>query len=148
MTFSWNWVLIVAGALLVFVEVAFGGFAGFDLVLIGSAFVVGGALGLVFHSASLGFIVASVLCVGYIVVGRRWVRARLAVKQATSNVDALLGRQGLVLQRIAPHAPGQVRVNDEVWRAETAPDAPGPFEPGTLVTVSSVSGVTLQVRGA
>src|SRR5688572_12933060 len=42
----WNWVLIVSGALLVLVEVAFGGFAGFDLVLIGSAFLIGGGAGL------------------------------------------------------------------------------------------------------
>ena len=147
MEFSWNWVLIVAGALLVLVEVALGGFAGFDLVLIGSAFVVGGALGLMLHSATLGFIAASALCIGYIVLGRRWVRSRFAVRPAASNVDALLGRQGIVIQRIAPHAPGQIRVNDEVWRAETAPDAHGPLEPGSLATVSGVSGVTLQVRG-
>src|SRR5206468_3483705 len=48
MTMQWNWVLVVAGALLVLLEVALGGFAGFDLVLIGSAFVIGGLLGLAF----------------------------------------------------------------------------------------------------
>ena len=42
---GWNWLLVVAGALLILVEVAFGGFAGFDLVLIGSAFVLGGGIG-------------------------------------------------------------------------------------------------------
>src|SRR6185436_15183784 len=73
----WNWVLVIGGALLVLVEVAFGGFAGFDLVLIGSAFVVGGALGLLTHSPAIGFMVASILCVGYIAIGRRWVRARI-----------------------------------------------------------------------
>jgi hypothetical protein len=30
----WNWILIVAGAALILAEVALGGFAGFDLVLI------------------------------------------------------------------------------------------------------------------
>jgi membrane protein implicated in regulation of membrane protease activity len=63
-----------------------------------------------------------------------------------SNVDALLGRQGKVLERIASHVPGQVRVNDEIWRAELAPDITGPFEPGAVVTVAGVNGVTLQVR--
>ena len=146
MALSWNWVLIVAGALLTLVEIAFGGFAGFDLVLIGSAFVIGGGLGLVLHNATLGFITASVLCVGYIVLGRRWVRARIQPRHAATNVDALIGKQGVVIQRIAPHAPGQVRVNDEIWRAESAPDLQSPLEPGALVTVSGVSGVTLQVR--
>jgi membrane protein implicated in regulation of membrane protease activity len=146
MRFFWNWVLIVAGALLVLVEVALGGFAGFDLVLIGSAFIIGGIVGLVAHSASTAFIVASALCVIYIAIGRRWVRARMGHQPTASNMDALLGRQGVVVQRIAPHEAGQVRVNDEIWRAESAPGISGAFEPGSLVTVSGVSGVTLQVR--
>jgi membrane protein implicated in regulation of membrane protease activity len=136
----------VAGGLLILVEVAFGGFAGFDLVLIGSAFVLGGAIGLALKSAAIGFVIASVLCVLYIAIGRRWVRSRIAHQPVPSNVDALMGRQGVVVQRVAPHAAGQVRVNDEIWRAETASGVSSAFEPGTLVTVAGVSGVTLQVR--
>ena len=143
---TWSWVLVVAGAALVLVEVAFGGFAGFDLVLIGSAFVVGGVLGLLLRSALIGFLVASALCAAYILVGRRWVRGRVTVRPTASNMDALLGQQALVIQRVAPHAPGQVKVSDEVWRAETAAGAAGPFEPGALVTIAGVHGVTLQVR--
>ena len=52
----------------------------------------------------------------------------------------------MVLQRIETHAPGQVRVNDEVWRAAVAAGANGPFEPGAVVTVAGIDGVTLQVR--
>lgn len=143
---SWNWVLVVAGALLVLVEVAFGGFAGFDLVLIGSAFVLGGAIGFATHSPVVGFIVASVLCLAYIAVGRRWVRARLQHRTLKSNTDALLGQRGLVTVRVAEHQPGQVKVKDEVWRAVPASGVSGPFEPGAVVTVDDVDGVTLQVR--
>ncbi|MBI1796042.1 MAG: NfeD family protein [Candidatus Eisenbacteria bacterium] len=143
---SWNWVLIVAGALFVLVEVAFGGFAGFDLVLIGSAFVLGGLIGLLLHSPAAGFMIASVLCVGYIAIGRRWVRARMQRRVVPTNVDALLGQRALVTVRVAEHEPGQVRVRDEVWRAVPASGVPGPFEAGALVTVESVEGVTLQVR--
>ena len=146
MAVQWNWVLIVAGALLVLVEVALGGFAGFDLVLIGSAFVIGGVLGLVLGNPALGLIVASVLCVAYIAIGRRWVRARMQARHQPSNADALIGQQGMVTQRVARHAPGQVRVRDEVWRAEPAPEIQGPFEPGAVITVAAVDGVTLQVR--
>ena len=67
-------------------------------------------------------------------------------KHVPSNTDALLGRTGTVMQRIAAHVPGQVRVNDEVWRAETAPGVEGPLEAGAVITVAGVSGVTLQVR--
>lgn len=144
--FDLDWVLVIVGALMILLEVALGGFAGFDLVLIGSAFVIGGALGLVIGNTGVGFLTASALCVVYIAAGRRFVRARMHTRPLPSNIDAVLGRQGTVLQRIAPHVPGQVRVNDEVWRAEAAPDVQGPFEVGAVVTVAGVNGVTLQVR--
>lgn len=143
---SWNWVLLVAGALLILVEVALGGFAGFDLVLIGSAFMVGGAVGLLTHNTALGLIVAAVLCALYIVAGRRWVRARLKHRNVSSNADALLGERAMVMVRVAEHAPGQVKVRDEVWRAVPAPGVSGPFEQGVVVTVDGVDGVTLRVR--
>jgi membrane protein implicated in regulation of membrane protease activity len=146
MRWDWNWTLLLSGALLILVEVMLGGFAGFDLILIGSAFVIGGAIGLMLGNATVGFVIASALCLLYIALGRRWVRERLKSRVLASNMDALVGQQGLVTQRIAPHAPGQVRVRDETWRAVPAPGATGPFEPGHLVTVDSVDGVTLQVR--
>ena len=146
MASGWNWLLVVVGALFILVEVAFGGFAGFDLVLIGSAFVVGGAVGLWTGNAVTGLIVAAVLCLAYIAVGRRWVRARLKHQHVASNADALLGERGIVMVRVAEHAPGQVKVRDEVWRAVPAPGASGPFEQGVVVTVEGVDGVTLRVR--
>lgn len=146
MPLDWSWALILAGALFILVEVAFGGFAGFDLVLIGSAFVIGGAIGRLTGSPTVGFVVASVLCLLYIAVGRRWVRGRMKVRHTASNVDALLGRTGMVTLRVAAHEPGMVKVNDEVWRAVPASGAGGPFEAGTVVTVAGVDGVTLQVR--
>ena len=142
----WNWVLIVAGALLVLVEVALGGFAGFDLVLIGSAFVIGGATGLVLNSPAIGFVVAAVLCLVYIGVGRRIVRGRIQTRSLPSNADALIGQKGIVTQRIAPHAPGQIRVRDETWRAALASEVEAPLDTGADVTVTAVDGVTLQVR--
>ena len=146
MRVSWSWALLLVGALLILVEVALGGFAGFDLVLIGSAFLVGGGIGLWSHNASLGLVVAAVLCVAYIAAGRRWVRARLQHRAVASNADALMGERAMVTVRVAEHTPGQVKVRDEVWRAIPAPGAGGPFEPGAVVTVDGVEGVTLRVR--
>ena len=143
---NWNWVLMVLGALLILVEVALGGFAGFDLVLIGSAFVIGGVLGVLTGNASVGLIAASALCVIYIALGRRWVRQHFQPRSVPSNADAVIGERALVTVRVAEHHPGQVKVRDEVWRAVPAPGISGPFEPGAVVTVQSVDGVTLQVR--
>ena len=145
---AWCWELVIVGALLVLVEVAFGGFAGFDLVLIGSSFAAGGALGLALGNARLAVIVASLLCLAYIAVGLRWVRRRLHIRQPphASNVDALIGQRGLVTVALAGHAPGQVRVRDEIWRARPAAGLAEPVEPGTEVIVEGVEGVTLIVR--
>src|SRR5690348_8801030 len=63
---NWNWVLLLAGGLMILLEVLLGGFAGFDLVLIGSTFVLGGIVGLVMGNSLAGFVTASVACVAYI----------------------------------------------------------------------------------
>lgn len=143
---TWNWLLIIGGALLILVEVSLGGFAGFDLVLIGSTFLIGGGIGLWLGSTTVGFVVASVLCLAYVAIGRRFMRGRMQSAPVKSNADALIGREGIVVQRIAPHAPGQVKVNDEIWRADVANDTETPLEPGQRVTVAGIDGVTLQVR--
>ena len=148
MAWNSNWLLIVVGALLILVEVAAGGFAGFDLVLIGSSFLIGGALGLALASVPVGLIAASVLCLLYIAVGRRWVRARMKRPGLPTNTDALIGQRGLVAQPLSEHAPGQVRVRDESWRARPAAGGAEPVEAGTAVVVEAVDGVTLIVRRA
>jgi membrane protein implicated in regulation of membrane protease activity len=74
------------------------------------------------------------------------VRNRIRTQHVPSNTDALIGLSGVVTVRVAEHAPGQVKVRDEVWRAVPAPGVPGPYEPGTVVRVESVDGVTLRVR--
>src|SRR5262249_44398397 len=121
----WNWMLILGGAALILLEVALGGFAGFDLVLIGSAFVVGGAIGLWLQNLYLGRCVGGLLCAGYIRAGGRWGRARLQLKAGghKSGADAAIGEKALVLARIAPHHAGRVRVREEEWRAVLEPGA-------------------------
>jgi membrane protein implicated in regulation of membrane protease activity len=107
--------------------------------------VIGGALGLLLHSSAMGCVIAAVLCLLYIAVGRRWVRARMSRHKVATNVDALIGQRAMVTVRIADHQAGQVKVISETWRALPVPGA-GPFDPGTEVTVVAVDGVTLQVR--
>jgi len=146
MSIGWNWLLLIAGALLVLVEVSLGGFAGFDLVLIGSSLVLGGGLGLLLGNTTVGFVTAAVLCLGYVALGRRWVRNRMTSRHVASNSDALVGARGLVTERIERHRAGMIKVRGEVWRALPAADDVGPFDPGVEVTVAAVDGVTLQVR--
>jgi len=144
----WNWLLILGGAALILVEVALGGFAGFDLVLIGSAFVLGGAAGLLLQNLYLGMAISGALCAAYILAGRRYVRRALesGAREVRSNADAVVGEKALVLARLAPHKAGRVRVKDEEWRAVLAPGATTPLEEGTEAMVAGVDGVTLLVR--
>jgi membrane protein implicated in regulation of membrane protease activity len=143
---SWNWALVIIGGILILLEVMAGGFAGFDLVLIGSAFILGGVGGLVFQSATVGIVLAAVLCLAYIFVGRRWVRSRMRRPSIPSNTDALINRKAMVTERIAPHEPGRVKLDDEEWRALAVEADTAVFEPGTEVTIESIDGVTLRVR--
>jgi membrane protein implicated in regulation of membrane protease activity len=142
----WNWVLMILGALMVLIEVSLGGFAGFDLVLVGSAFIIGGGIGLVFGQALMGYIVAAGLCVAYIAVGRRWLRHRLHTRDTVSNADALIGQRALVTERVGRHDAGQVKISGEVWRAIPAAGAGDTFDAGTEVTVTAVNGVTVEVQ--
>ncbi len=147
MDFDWGWALVILGAVMILLEVMLGGFAGFDLVLVGSTFVAGGAVGLLVGNPVVGGLTTAALCVAYIVIGRRYLRDHLRPAEHTaSNMDALIGRQAMVEARIGEHEAGMVKVGDEVWRATPAPDAKGPFEPGVVVSIAGVDGVTLQVR--
>ena len=147
MDFDWGWALVILGAVMILLEIMLGGFAGFDLVLIGTTFVAGGAVGLLVGNPVIGALTTSALCLAYIVVGRRYLRHQLKPSDKTdSNVDALMGREAVVQARISEHEAGMVKVGDEVWRATPAPGAQGPFESGAVVSVAGVDGVTLQVR--
>jgi len=147
-TNSVNWVLIIAGAVALVAEVALGVVTGFDLAIMGVALMAGGGLGLAFGSAKVGLFAAGAFAFLYLAFFRRRVKARLASPARASNVDVVLGKTGLVTERIAPHAPGIVRVGDELWRAALMDESAGAVakEPGATVVVDSVEGVTLKVR--
>jgi membrane protein implicated in regulation of membrane protease activity len=141
-----NWTLVILGVVSIIAELMLGAITGFDLALIGAAMVVGGGIGLFFASTKIGLASAGVLALIYLAFFRRWLKHKLTVKEHPSNVDAIVGRNGVVLVRIAPHVPGQIKVGDEVWRAELARESDAAREPGEKVTVDSVEGVTLKVR--
>ena len=141
-----NWLLIAGGGAMVIAELLLGAVTGFDLLLTGVALVAGGALGLALGSAKVGLLASGVLALVYYVFLRRWLRSRLAAQNQPTNVDAVVGRMGVVTVRVAEHATGQVKVDDEVWRAVLASGASGVREPGQTVKIEAVDGVTLQVR--
>jgi membrane protein implicated in regulation of membrane protease activity len=63
-------------------------------------------------------------------------------RRATVGVEALVGREGVVLSDLWPE--GQVKVAGEIWRARCS----GGCESGTRVVVRRVDGLTLEVEPA
>ena len=61
------------------------------------------------------------------------------------GVDALLGKRGVVLERIDPVSRlGRVKVEGEDWRGVSVDDTP--IEAGARITVIQVDGTTLVVE--
>ena len=141
-----NWLLVIAGIVCVIIELALGAFTGFDMALVGASLAVGGAIGLATASAKVGLLAGAGLALIYLAVLRSWLKARLTVKDHASNIDAVVGRTGVLTRRVAPREPGMVKVGDEVWRAELAAGEDKVLESGATVKVHAIEGVTLKVR--
>jgi membrane protein implicated in regulation of membrane protease activity len=141
-----NWLLLIGGIVFIIVELLLGALTGFDLLLTGSCLAAGGISGLIAHSERVGVIAAAVLAFSYFVFFRSWLRSRLQQKNEPSNVDAVVGRKGVVTKRIATPDAGLVKIGPEEWRAELAQPDGAAREIGAEITVVSVEGVTLKVR--
>ncbi|MEV7875457.1 NfeD family protein [Microbacterium sp. NPDC089188] len=62
-----------------------------------------------------------------------------------SNVEALLGLEGLVLSRVSPAVAGQVKLaNGDVWTARS--DGDTRLDPATRIEVVRIDGATAVVR--
>lgn len=141
-----NWLLVILGIVCVIAELALGALTGFDLALVGASLAIGGAIGLLAVSAETGMIAGTGLALLYFVVFRRWLRSKLTVRNQLSNVDAVVGKTGIVTKRIAARDAGLVKVGAEEWRAELLNPEDTARDIGATVIVNAVEGVTLKVR--
>ena len=82
----------------------------------------------------------------YFALFRRWLKAKLYVKDQPSNMDAVVGKMGVVTKRIGLRDCGLVKVGSEEWRAELVQPADSAREVGADVQIVSVEGVTLKVK--
>jgi membrane protein implicated in regulation of membrane protease activity len=140
---SWLWLIfVIVGLFLAILELIIGVETGYDLVIIGSAFIVAGIATWPAHSWLSTVGVTSVISVAYVAVGRRYIHRWTAVKKERTNIDAIIDTHGIVLQSITRNAVGLVQVRNEQWRARAEED----IEKGDEIVVTSVSGVTLIVE--
>jgi len=137
----WMWLIfVVVGLLLVLLELVVG--AELDMVFVGSAFLLGGLVAWLTHSWMWALIVTSVICIAYIAIGRRYIHRWTTVKKAKTNIDAIIGRTGIVLKSIAKNYDGRVRVGNERWKARSEEEINKEDE----IVVTGVSGATLIVE--
>jgi membrane protein implicated in regulation of membrane protease activity len=140
---EWLWlVFIVVGLLLAALELVFGLDTSFDLVITGSAFILGGFLAWLFGAWLVAPIATIVTGVAYIALGRRYIKQMMGVPKEPTNVDAIIGRSGVALSRVSRAFNGRVRVGNEEWRARSAEE----IETGEEIVVKAISGVTLVVE--
>lgn len=140
---SWVWVVFVGiGLLMILLELIVGVETGLDLVFLGSAFILGGLATGPFNSWILTLIVTSAIGVAYVALGRRYIHRWTATRKEKTNIDAIIGKRGIVLQSIAKNADGRVKVGNEEWKAMAAED----IEKGAEIVVIGISGVTLDVE--
>ena len=142
-TDTWMWLVFVGfGLFLVILELVIGVETGFDLVFVGSAFILGGLISWPFGSWVFTLIITSIICVAYVIIGRRYVHRWTAVKTQKTNVDAIIGRQGIVLQSIAHNTDGRVKIESEQWKAR----AEESINEGDEIVVAGISRNTLIVK--
>lgn len=140
---TWAWLIAVgAGLVLIILELILGIATGLDLVFIGTAFCLGGLITLKMNSWVWTAIVAGIICVIYVILGRRYVHRRTAVPLSRTNIDTIIGKTGIVQKDIARGKDGLVKVGNEQWRARSEDN----INAGAEITVTDIKGVTLIVK--
>lgn len=88
-------------------------------------------------------LIFSLLSLLLIIFTRPLLVKALGTKEVKSNVDSLIGRQGVVIEAINPlTGEGQVKVGGEIWSVRAA----HAIAVGQSVEVEAVQGVRLMVK--
>lgn len=136
-----NYLLALMGLVAITLEVILGAPTGFDLLILGIIFLLGGGVGILTGSFTLALAVIIILSFLYIFLARKMIKEKLSLTTRKTNVDNLIGKKATVVKKIIPSKPGQVKIEGEIWRAEANEE----IEIDKQVVVESVSGVTLKV---
>jgi membrane protein implicated in regulation of membrane protease activity len=137
---TWAAWCVVAVALII-LEVATTSVFFFTCLAIGAAFAaIASCFGGSVTIEVIIFILGSILSL-YLI---RPIFKKMISKSDTikSNIDALIGANAIVTEKITPFKTGLVRVFSEVWRAESDVE----IKAGDTVKVEKVAGTTLTVK--
>ncbi|MEU1788797.1 NfeD family protein [Streptomyces sparsogenes] len=137
----WVWWLIAAVGL--GIPLVLTAMPEFGMVAVGAvAAAITDALG---GGAVLQVVVFSAVSVALVAAVRPLaVRSRMQRPGLVSGVDALKGRQAVVLERVDESGGGRIKLAGEVWSAR-ALDPDQSYEPGQQVDVVDIDGATAVV---
>ena len=140
---EWLWLIFLCtGLVFVILELMVGVETGLDLVILGSVFAIGGLVTWPIESWPATVVIISVLSIAYMLLGRKYVHQRMLFKEEQTNIDTIIGKEGIVLKDIKDYAHGLVKVGYEEWRAKAEEEIPA----GTEIVVTEIEGVTLTVK--
>ncbi|MFF5916721.1 NfeD family protein [Streptomyces flavochromogenes] len=138
---AWVWWLI--GAVGLGIPLVLTAMPEFGMFSVGAvAGAVTAALGFGIVPQVLVFVVVSVALIA--VVRPIAARHRDGRPQHASGIDALRGRQAVVLERVDAGGGGRIKLAGEIWSARTL-DSDQTFEPGEQVDVVDIDGATAVV---
>lgn len=135
-------IFIILGLLLILLELFVGVETGFDLVMLGLALILSGAITYTSDSYVLCVVLACILCTSYIVFGRKHIKAKMKATLKKTNIDSIVNKTGSVIKDIDKEIGGIVKIGNEEWKAESE----GNIKKGESVSVTKVKGVTLIVE--
>lgn len=100
-------------------------------------------LGIPFWAQVLVFAIGSVLSI-WLIRPRLVGRLHRGGEERQSNADALVGREGVVIETIPEDSTGYVKVDGDEWRARSADDEP--IEKGVRVRVTDRQSIIVTVE--
>jgi membrane-bound serine protease (ClpP class) len=140
-------VILVLAAALIIVELKLGhGYALIGGVILGALGIYYLSFGLQYSPSPItgvvelelsGFVVFGVLVGLYI----RWIIGPLRRKRKLTGAETMIGKIGIVVTDLTPR--GEVRVQGEIWRAESSS---GNIQKGEQVQVKAISGLVVIVE--
>ncbi len=141
-----DWIWFLAAIVLVVAEMFT---PGFWLACLAAGCVAAGVVGLIpFAGLTLETIAFTATSLASMIGLRPLMLRRFQLGPGAgvrTGIDALLGKRGVVLERIDPVSrQGRVKVEGEDWRGVSVDDTP--IEAGARITVIQVDGTTLVVE--
>jgi membrane protein implicated in regulation of membrane protease activity len=134
------WLIAAVGLGIPLVLTAMPEFGMFSVGAVGAAAVA--ALGGGIVAQVLVFVIVSVALIA--VVRPIAARNRAQRPQLASGIDALKGRQAVVLERVDGSGGGRIKLAGEIWSARSY-DSSQSFEAGQQVDVVEIDGATAVV---